>query len=733
MTTEREQPPPSPAGDQTSLKNDNGHVNGYQAPVTNHYASEEDLVVHRIQNRIGKSSVWKVEGGHEFKCPLHPKPCTGGVWMADGRAHFKCQQLPDEERATAQMTAWITSDYGVIEKINDALACEDKGVAALALMQDAGFIDALCESDLATIGVAKQKLAIAGIPKTAVDEAMWNLHPPHDTTEAPPHTDDEVHALHSAEQQQLEFEQMAADDPRPEIKITTDEHLVNDQAVNAIAADQTLFQQHGIGLVVVRKGGGRKRVQPSVQVVPNATLREKMAATARWTKFMKTEARFVPSHPPDWSVAAVEARGEYPGIRVLEGVVEHPVLRRDGSVMQTPGYDEATGLLYEPAGEILQISDAPTIDDARAAVAELEDVVCDFPFSGPAHRAAWMAALLTPIAAPSSLWEWCAPLFFFDANTRGSGKTLLADIISLIVTGREMSRIILPTDDPEATKLLLALAIQGDALVFFDEAPTISGAPLNAALTGRQLGGRILGETRKAVATLRATFYASGNNVVVKGDSARRVIQSRIETKEEHPEDRSTFKHHNIKPWTVRERPRLLRAVLTIMKAYHVAGKPPQRPLLGGFEGWSRAVRDPLVWAGCADPCETRKAILAADPEQVQLQQLLSGWREVAGKDPISVAEAAQRLGRSVALRTVFEEWGAVAGDKVKTVSIGRRMGKFQGRWSAGLRLIRCQPDSHQNVVTWRVESLEEQNAGVAGVAEMPKTPTPQDLFNDSE
>jgi hypothetical protein len=728
VATEREQPPSSPTADQTSLKNGNG----YQAPLTHDFKGEIDFVVHRIRDRRGASAVWPVEGGYEFNCPLHAKPCVGGVWMASGRAVFKCGALPDESRATEQMRAWITAEYGVIEKINDALNCEDKGSAALALMQDDGFIQELAESDLATIGVAKQKLAGAGIPKAAVDDAIWNLSPPPDTTVAPPHNDDDVRALQSAEQEQLQFEQMAEDDPRPEIKITTDEHLVNDQAVAAISADKSLFQQHGLGLVLVRKGGGRQRRQPAVEVIPTATLRERMTASARWTKYLKTEARFVASHPPEWSIAAVESRGHWPGIRLLEGVVEHPVIRSDGSVIDQPGYDESTGLFYEPAGNVLPIPAAPTVDDARAAIAELEDLVCDFPFAGPPHRAAWIASLLTPLAAPTALWEWCAPLFFFDANTRGSGKTLLADLVSIVATGRIMSRIILPPDDAEANKLLLAIAIQGDALVFFDEAPTIKGAPLNAALTGRQLGGRVLGETRKAVATLRATFYAAGNNVVVKGDSARRVIQSRLESQDEHPEDREKFKHHNVKAWALQERPRLLRAALTILKAYYVAGRPAQRALLGGFEGWSRAVRDPLLWAGCGDPCETRKEILAADPEQVQLRQLLEGWREVAGAEAITVATAIERQGRSTTLRTVWEEWEAVVGDKVKAVTIGKRMGKFQGRWNSGLRLIKC-PMTRGGVVTWRVETQEEASAGVAGVVQGIQKPIPSTFsFEDS-
>src|SRR5690606_27501655 len=94
------------------------------------------------------------------------------------------------------------------------------------------------------------------------------------------------------------------------------------------------------------------------------------------------------AHPTQWLVAAVDARGEWPGIRHLKGVSDVPVLRADGSLWQTPGYDEATGVLYEPSADFPAVHDDVNIDDADAAVGELLEVVCDFQFESDDHRSA---------------------------------------------------------------------------------------------------------------------------------------------------------------------------------------------------------------------------------------------------------------------------------------------------------------------------------------------------------
>jgi hypothetical protein len=119
----------------------------------------------------------------------------------------------------------------------------------------------------------------------------------------------------------------------------------------------------------------------------------------------------------------------------LKGIIEAPTLRRDGSVLANPGYDQATGLLFDPQGaEFPVVPNEPSMEDAKEALAKLKGVIAGFPFVSDAHKSAALAAMLTALVRRTLR---SAPMFGFTAPTMGSGKSLLADVVSLIATGRD--------------------------------------------------------------------------------------------------------------------------------------------------------------------------------------------------------------------------------------------------------------------------------------------------------
>jgi hypothetical protein len=229
-------------------------------------------------------------------------------------------------------------------------------------------------------------------------------------------------------------------DGRPKITITTREDLVNAEATAALEGDTPLYQRGGLLVRVVRDDadvgrGIRRPVAPRIDLLPQPLLREKLAERARWVteKETKEGVEERPAHPPGWCVAVVHVRASYPGVRHLEAIVDHPVLRPDGTVLCRTGYDPARGLILE-TNDLLDITEE-AIDriDPRAARDELLEVVVDFPFDRPAHRSAWLAALLTALARFA--FEGCSPLFLADANAPGAGKGLLFHIIAWVLRG----------------------------------------------------------------------------------------------------------------------------------------------------------------------------------------------------------------------------------------------------------------------------------------------------------
>ncbi len=442
-----------------------------------------------------------------------------------------------------------------------------------------------------------------------------------------------------------------ATDGRPAITITTDEHLVNDEAVTALARDPALYQRAGLLVRIVRDTspaakGLRRPLSPRIEPLPAPLLREPLAANARWVSLRETKEGVaeIPARPPAWCVAAVHARADWPGVRHLESVVDYPVLRPDGSILDRPGYDAETGLLLEPPGPLPEVPGLPTRDDARAARDALLEVVDDFPFERPVHRAAWLAGLLTPLARFA--FAGPAPLFLVDANVRGAGKGLLLDSVSRVVTGERFTIAAYTADEDELRKRITSLALAGDRLVLFDNLEGRFGnAVLDAALTGTAWKDRILGVNRMAEAPLYMTWYATGNNVAVAADTARRICHCRLESPEERPEERSEFRHPDLLAWVGTNRGRLLAAALTVLRAYCAAGRPDLGlPAWGSFEGWSRLVRPAVVWVGLPDPGETRLLLQeSADVTAECMSVLLECWEQM---DParcgLTAAEAVQ-------------------------------------------------------------------------------------------
>ena len=188
-------------------------------------------------------------------------------------------------------------------------------------------------------------------------------------------------------------------DSRPVIKITTEEADVVDRAEEVLATDPAIFQRSGMVVHVLRDLAAPKFLRrplgsPEISALARATCRERLSRGAMWLGFDQRKRDLVPKRPPGWVAEDLLARGEWTHVRPLMGVVEAPILRPDGSVLSTPGYDTATGLLYEPSGPVAPVPERPTRANALAARDTLLEVVEDFPFVNKAHRSAWLASVL---------------------------------------------------------------------------------------------------------------------------------------------------------------------------------------------------------------------------------------------------------------------------------------------------------------------------------------------------
>lgn len=507
------------------------------------------------------------------------------------------------------------------------------------------------------------------------------------------------------------------------ILIGVDEFRVADEVIDRLVEDRDIFTR---GPVLVRSVTGHKHHRDSIKRPEGSTtivaaglpwLRERITKHVQLVRRVtkKKKMRETAAHPPGWLVQAIHARGDWPRFRELVAVVDTPILRPDGSVQEQAGYDAETGVLFIPTSTFPAVPVKATLDDAQMAVIRLMTLVGDFPFAATEHKSVWLAALLTVVGRYS--FDGPAPCFVTDANTQGSGKTLLNHAAAIISTGRELSVCGYNRDSTEMAKSITSVAIAGDVAVLLDNlAGSFGNDALDRALTATRWKHRILGRLENVDLPLLVTWFATGNNVQIQSDTARRVLHIRLNAKVEHPEERSNFKIPNLLAWVKQNRAPLLIDAITILSAYSRAGRPKQVVVpFGSFEGWSDLVRSAVMWTGLPDPCDTRKGLQTADTTAETLDQVLAAWKLY---DPSNdgliithlIAELYPRDHRpesaeAITMRAALELLTNATQPTAKTV--GYRLRSYRGRVRNGEFLDTKNDENNKLGVKWKRFSVK--------------------------
>lgn len=443
---------------------------------------------------------------------------------------------------------------------------------------------------------------------------------------------------------QLAQETVVGDD-RPVILLSTEEKQNNDETIKALARAKGLYQYQGSLVKIMSDDspaaeGIRSRFAPRIVKMSPAELREILTTVAvfktkRTSKNGTVNVEYEASaRPPAWCTSAVFNRGDWPGLPHLEGVVDNPVILKDGSILERHGYDKETGLIQAYSGPSLQVPDRPTQENAKYALQSLLSAVDDFPFASDAHRYAWAAALLTVLTRYA--FNGPAPLFLAESNVRGAGKGKLFNCIGRITTGRDFPVTVRPKTEDELKKLVTSLLASGDTMVLFDNLDGDFGSGnLDAALTGTTWKDRELGASSMIEKHMALTWFATGNNVEIKADTARRVCPIRLHSPLEKPEDRKDFKHPNLLEWIDSKRTCFLRDAFIVLRAFILDGLPEQSlEPWGSYEGWSGLVRKAIVFAGGVDPIAANRELKAySDPVPKHMDVLLRSWEKIDGQE----------------------------------------------------------------------------------------------------
>ena len=421
---------------------------------------------------------------------------------------------------------------------------------------------------------------------------------------------------------------------------------ITDDALGALIAANNppvVFLRSG-DLVRIRiDEHGRLRIE----ILRESHVCGRLARVANFVRYTRTGAvRHVP--PPVMVVRDLAALGRW-DLPILEGVVEAPTIRADGSVLDTPGYDAATRLLYIPAPglRIPAIPKEPDREDVRRSLALLDDAFGDFPYVDEASRANMIALLLTCVVRQS--FKGHVPLALIDAPRAGTGKTLAVEAVTQITTGRTAALMSAPAGDEEFRKRLTSVLLDGPTVVTIDNVENKLSAPsLASVLTAFNWHDRMLGSTSMITLPQRATWIATGNNIKLGGDMPRRCYWIRLDSQLARPWQRPTegFRHPNLLGWVGENRGDLLAALMTIARAWFVAGKPAAEvPPLGSFEVWARTVGGILAFAGVRGFLQNLDALYEQNDEETgEWEAFLLAWSEVFGEETITVADLCDTL-----------------------------------------------------------------------------------------
>ena len=366
---------------------------------------------------------------------------------------------------------------------------------------------------------------------------------------------------------------------------------------------------------------------------------------SKYIEWYKRDAKgnLIPIDPSMNFSCQVLKRSSFKFLKTLEMISRVPVLRPDGTWHATHGYDEKTRIFFWNDGGWGKLPEKVSLKEAMEAKDRLLELVQDFPFKADVDRSSWLASLLTPLMRP--FYEGNTPLFAFSSTTPGSGKTLLAQIISYIISGQSAPVSQLNKDATEFQKELLSVLMSGVPIRLFDNVTgSIKSAPLEAILTsGGLFTGRILGKSLDATLPVNTTFYMTGNNISFDGDIFRRVVLCELAPTTESPELRNDFHIRDLKSYVKTNWKSLYKCTASIIQAWLLAGRPkrPQRPF-GSFEQWSM-VRDVILWLGEPDP--VRKIISGSEGVALDsILMMLGGLERVYGRDPFTVFQVCIRV-----------------------------------------------------------------------------------------
>jgi len=357
----------------------------------------------------------------------------------------------------------------------------------------------------------------------------------------------------------------------------------------------------------------------------------------------ENEVQLVPISPPKELAEYILAMDpiEWP-FPALAGIVEMPIMRPDGSILDTPGYDTVTRLYYVNNDQMkdCKIPERPTGDQITQAVSLIHASIGEFFYETQADYANMFGLLVTLVTR--YMYDGDVMTALLNATKQGTGKSLLAQFACVLATGRPPAMTSFPEKEEETKKVIDAKVLSGNTLIVFDNIKrTFESAALDMLTTCRGwYSVRPLGKTQDIAVHTQVTVIATGNNIQLDTDQARRCYQIRLVSPVSNPDERTDITIKDLVKHAMDHRAELVAALLTLARAWYVDGQPNATNKLAqsasSYSHWCNVVGGILENAGITGFQENRDTLKAeVNSEEQQIFTFLHAWQKEFGNEYI--------------------------------------------------------------------------------------------------
>jgi hypothetical protein len=468
-----------------------------------------------------------------------------------------------------------------------------------------------------------------------------------------------------------------------------------------------LARRIGVGELdhLFRRKGSLVRVIPgSVEPVDAKRLRAEIDYTFQSFQYTEKNGKQDVNFPLVAAENACGAVHRLVNARELAGITSVPLFRADGELIDTPGYDDVTQMLYQPLdGLKIHVPEEPSRQALYEAATLIRYPIAEFPFQDEADKANWIGVALTPLLR--NVAEGPYKLVVVEAHQPGSGKGYLTGMLRKLHGG--ILRGALPAKEDEMRKTITTALLGAEGIVVFDNVKgTVSSPSLEALLTSDTWTDRLLGGNTDVTLPNDRLWVMTGNNASFGGDMARRILKIRLDAGP-NPEQRTGFAIDNPIKWMDDHRGAYLTALLTIIRGWWYAGAPmPAATGSDSYARWRQIVSGILSFAGLGEEFDAATTRVAMSDEDEEWNGFLHAVRVHFGASEWTAAELAHAIGMSAALQqelpgaVAYKQYGAGFSTSLSNFLKNRNM-----RWYGDVQATRSVKRTKRGF-TWRINTM---------------------------